>query len=85
MFFPALLIAIGLAILFNTLGIFNGMFWGFFWAIFFIALGIKIMMKRGKCPMCGWGMWHNKMHDKIHSKMEGHCCDHDHEEMEGKE
>lgn len=73
MFFAALVIALGVAILLNALGIFNSAFWGIFWGLFFIAVGIKLMVRRGKCPMCGWGMWHGKMHGD-------HCCDHDHDE-----
>ena len=79
MFFAIVFIAIGLAILLNTLGLLNGSFWGFFWAIFFIVIGLKMMMKRGKCPICGWGYWEGRVHEKIHEKMGGHCCDHDHD------
>jgi hypothetical protein len=75
MFLAALFIAVGLAILLGTLGILNGTFWGLFWAIFFIAIGLKMMRKQGKCPMCGWGNWQGRMHGKIHEKMTGHCCD----------
>jgi len=84
MFFAIVLIAIGVAILLNTLGWLAGSFWGYFWAILFIALGFRMMMKKGKCPMCGWHSWENGMHGKIHQKMEGHCCghDHNHEEQE---
>lgn len=82
MFLPALFIAIGLAILLNTFGLGSSTLWGLFWAIFFIAVGIKIMTKRGSCPMCGWGHWHGKMHERFHEKMSGHCCDHD-QDQEG--
>ncbi|MCX6719747.1 MAG: DUF5668 domain-containing protein [Candidatus Staskawiczbacteria bacterium] len=68
MFFAIVLIAIGLAILLNTLGLLNGSFWGFFWALFFIIVGIKMMMKKEDCPMCGW------------HGLKGHCCDHNHEQ-----
>lgn len=81
-FLPALFIAIGLAILLNTLGWMNGMFWGFFWAIFFIVVGFKMMIRRGKCPMCGWGHFEGRLHEKIHEKMSRHCCDHDHDSDE---
>ncbi len=73
MFFAALIIALGLAILLNTLGIMNGSFWGFFWAIFFIAAGIKMMMRKGKCPMCGWGHFMRKQE----CECEDCDCDHD--------
>ena len=83
MFIGVLFIAIGLALLFNALGLFNGAFWGIFWAIFFIAVGFRMMIKKGKCPMCGWGIWHDPrgipMHDKIHERMHEHCCDHNHD------
>jgi len=73
MFLSIILIAIGLAILLNTLGWLSGSFWGFFWAIVFIAVGCKLMMKSGKCPVCGWSHWGGKMHGKIHEKMHDHC------------
>jgi hypothetical protein len=82
MFFAIVFIALGLAILLNTLGLLSGTFWGLFWAIFFLAIGIKLMMKNGKCPMCGWGVWQGRMHDKIHEKMHGGCdCDCDHKDQ----
>ncbi|MDP2741411.1 MAG: DUF5668 domain-containing protein [bacterium] len=82
MFFGVLFIAIGLAVLLNTLGLINGTFWGLFWAIFFLAIGFKMVIGKGKCPMCAGFGWQGKMHEKIHEKMNGHCCDgdHDHEE-----
>jgi len=80
MFFGILLIAIGFAILLNTLGIMTGSFWGFFWAIFFVAIGLKIIIRNGKCPICGWHGFEGKMHNKMHAKMQGHCCDHNHGE-----
>lgn len=81
MFFAIVLIAIGLAILLNTLGIMNASFWGFFWALFFIVVGVKMMIRRGKCPICGWGHWEGRIHEKIHEKMDKHCdCGHNHEE-----
>lgn len=81
MFIAVLFIAIGLAILLNTFGILNGTVWGVFWALFFLAVGIKMIVKRNKCPMCGWGVWKGGMHERMHEKMEGHCCDNDHEDM----
>ena len=76
MFFAVLFIAIGLAILLSTLGIMNGTFWGFFWALFFIVVGVKMMIRKGRCPVCGWHHWEGRIHDKIHAKMDGHCCEH---------
>ncbi len=85
MFFGILIITIGVAILLNALGVFNGAFWGIFWGVLFIALGIKLMIKKGMCPMCGWQGFEGKMHSKIHEKMHGHCCEghnHGNEEQE---
>jgi len=84
MFFAVLIIALGLAIFLNTLGVMSGSFWGFFWAIFFIAAGVRMMMRRGKCPICGWRHWEGKMHGKMHEKMGEHCCDHNHQNEEQK-
>jgi hypothetical protein len=53
----------------------TGSFWGFFWAIFFLAAGIKMLVSRGDCSMCGLGGWKGKM-----SKQD-HCCGHNHEEQ----
>jgi len=83
MFFAIVFIAIGLAILLNTLGLINGTFWGFFWAIFFLAIGFKMMVEKGSCPMCKGRHWGGKMHQNIHNKMGGHCCEgHDHDSSE---
>lgn len=71
MFFGVLFIAIGLAVLLNTLGVINGTFWGLFWAIFFLTVGFKMIIRKDKCPMCSGFGWHKKMHD--------HCCDGDHD------
>lgn len=68
MFFAIVLIAIGLAILLNALGLLNGSFWGFFWAILFIAFGVKMLIRQGKCPVCGWHYWEEKIHGKIHQR-----------------
>ena len=57
------------------MGIIAGSLWGFFWAILFLAIGLRLLMKNGKCPMCGWGAWQGKMHGKIHEKMpDSSCC-----------
>lgn len=80
MFIAIVFIAIGIALLLNVLGILGGNFWGFFWAILFLAIGIKLLLKKEGCPMCGMGMWKGgMMHKRMHEKMDGHCCDHDHE------
>jgi len=75
MFFAVFLIILGLFLLLDGLGIIvGGSFWGLFWAVVFISLGIRLLMKRGKCPICGWGVWQGKFHEKIHDKMHEHCC-----------
>lgn len=80
MFLAIIFIVLGLFLLLNALGIVvGGNFWGLFWAIVFLAIGIKMLMRRGKCPICGWGMWQGRIHEKIHEKMHKHCCDHDRE------
>ena len=72
MFFAIILIILGLFLLLNAMGIIVGNFWGFFWAIVFILIGLRMMMKRGNGPMCGWREFHGKMHE--------HCeCDHEHD------
>jgi hypothetical protein len=76
MFFAIVFIALGLFLLLSALGILSADFWGLFWGLVFLGLGLKLLMKRGKCPICGWGQWGGKMHDKMH----GRCCEgHDHE------
>jgi len=79
MFLAILCIIIGLFLLLNALGIITvANFWGLFWAIIFLAVGVKLLAGKGKCPMCEGMMWGGKFHDKIH----GHCCDHDHSHQE---
>jgi len=60
MFIAIILIAIGLALLLNSLGIVAGSFWGFFWAIILIAVGIKMLNRKNYCPLCHWKMWKSK-------------------------
>lgn len=80
MFIAILFIAIGIAILLNTLGLLNGMFWGIFWGVFFLAVGIKMGMKKGGCPICS-GHWKS---GGFKERFGGHCCGgHNHAE-EGK-
>ncbi|MGD0576814.1 MAG: DUF5668 domain-containing protein [Candidatus Staskawiczbacteria bacterium] len=67
MFLAIVFIILGLFLLLNAMGIIvSANFWGFFWAILFLAIGIRLLVKRGRCPMCGWG----KMHK--HCNCEGH-------------
>lgn len=77
MFLAAIFIIIGLFILLNAFGIISGNFWGFIWGIIFLVIGLRLLAKKGKCPICGWHHWEGKMHKKMHE----HCgCGHNHEE-----
>jgi hypothetical protein len=78
-FLAIIFIVLGLFLLLNAMGIIVGNFWGLFWAIVFLAIGIKMLMRQGKCPICAGSFWSSKMHGKMHG---GHCCDHDHEHQE---
>ena len=75
MFFAIVFLVLGLFLLLNALGIIVGNFWGFFWAVVFLAIGFRLLSKKGKCPMCGWHYWEEKMN----MKSQGHCCGHDHD------
>ena len=77
MFFAYVFIALGLAILLNTLGVLNATFWGFFWALFFLVTGIKMMAGKNRCPNCKWYHMEKKMHDKIHKKFQSQTADED--------
>jgi len=57
MFIAVIFIAIGLALLLNSLGVIAGNFWGFFWAVIFIAIGVKMLNHRKECPFCQWKSW----------------------------
>jgi predicted membrane protein len=82
MFLAIVFILLGLFLLLNAMGVIAGNFWGFFWAILFIAVGLRMLMKNGNCPMCCSSMFHGKINKKMESKMEGGCCDHCHEDEE---
>lgn len=71
MFFAVIFILIGIFLLLNAFGIIVGNFWGFFWAILFIVLGLRLLVKKGGCPICSGHWWKEKMHR--------HCCDEDHQ------
>lgn len=77
MFFGILLLLIGFFLLLNALGLLSGDFWGFFWAIILIAIGIKMIVRKGHYGFCKSCM-KGKMYEKIHDKMDGHCC-HEHQ------
>lgn len=83
MFLAIVFIILGLFLLLNTLGIIVGNFWGVFWAVVFLAIGFRLLAKRGKCPICASHWWSGKIHDKIH----GNCCgcDNDHTGHDEKE
>ena len=83
MFLSIIFIVLGLILLLNAMGIIiSSNFWGFFWAIVFLALGVQLLIKKGRCPMCGWGHFEGSMHEKIHERMRGQCCGHNHENEE---
>jgi predicted membrane protein len=66
MFLAIIFIVLGLFMFLNALGIVTGNFWGLFWAIVFLAIGFKLMARKGKCPMCEGIFWSGKFHDKMH-------------------
>jgi hypothetical protein len=79
MFLALVFIVLGLFLLLNAMGIIVGAnFWGLFWAIVFLAIGIKMLIRQGRCPICAGYWWSGKIHEKIHD----HCCDHDHKGKE---
>jgi len=74
-FFAIFFIVLGAFLLLDALGIIaGGSFWGLFWAIVFLTLGFRLLAKKGKCPICGWGVWQGKFHEKIHDRMNDDCC-----------
>ena len=79
MFLAIVFIVLGLFVLLNAMGIIVGAnLWQFFWAVVLLAIGIRLLVKRDRCPMCGWH--HFK---KMHGKIDDDCCgcghDHDHD------
>ena len=84
MFLAIIFIVLGVFLLLNAIGIvINANFWGFFWAIIFLAIGIKMLMRRGKCPMCEGYWWSEKAHGKMHDH---NCnCDEDNDDEEEEE
>jgi hypothetical protein len=75
MFLAIVFIVLGVFLLLNAMGIIvGGSFWGLFWAIVFLAIGFRLLAKRGKCPICGFGVWQGRIHEKMHQ----HCdCEQD--------
>ena len=85
MFLAIVIILLGVFLLLNAMGIIVGNFWGYFWAIVLIAVGVSMLIKRGKCPMCGCMMCKGMMHGKMSGHMDGKCCGHNHEKDIGEE
>ena len=56
MFLPILFIAIGLAILLNTMGLLNATFWGLFWALFFLIIGLIFLSLSFKAALADDGV-----------------------------
>jgi len=77
MLIAIILIILGLLLILKAFGIAMGVgSWSLIGGIILLAIGIKMMRKRGACPMCS-GMWYS---GKIHDKMHEHCdCNHDHD------
>ena len=85
MLIAIIFIIIGLLLILKAFGIAVGVgAWSLIGGIILLAIGFKMMRKRGACPMCS-GIWYSgKMHKKFHEKMHGNCgeerecsCDHD--------
>ncbi len=90
MFLALVFIVLGLFLLLNALGIIvSSNFWTLLLAVLFLAMGFRLLIKRGKCPMCGWQHLGGKMHSKIHERMDEDCCgcghEHEHHEAEDEE
>jgi hypothetical protein len=73
MIIAIIFIVLGIFLLLNALGIIVGNFWGFFWAIIFLAIGFKLLRKKGICPMCAGSYWADQFHDSMHDE----CCGED--------
>jgi hypothetical protein len=85
MLLAIIFIVLGLFALLSALGIVVGTnFWSLIWAVVLLAIGFRLLRKRGMCPMCGWNHFEAKIHQKFHEKMQNHncnCgCDHDYEQ-----
>lgn len=71
MFLALVFIVLGIVLLLNTFGIIvTSNFWGLFWAVILLSIGIKMLMRRGMCPICAGHMWGGKFHEKMHMQ----CC-----------
>ena len=85
MLIAIIFIILGLLLILKAFGIAVGIgAWSLIGGVILLAIGIKMMKKRGACPLCT-GVWYGgKMHQKFHEKMHGNCseeceCDHDHD------
>ena len=81
MLIAIIFIIIGLLLILKAFGIAVGVgAWSLIGGIILLAIGFKMMRKRGVCPMCT-GVWYGgKMHKNFHEKMQDDCnCGHDHD------
>ncbi len=66
MFFAIFFIIIGVLLLLNALGIVVATnIWTLFWAVIFLAIGLRLLMGKGRYPFYKWGYWEEKMQEKI--------------------
>jgi len=72
MFFGIIILAIGLVLILNALGIVTGSFWTLFWGILFLAIGIRLLVGRKKCFWCDWSCCGTKIHKKFHEHVHAH-------------
>ena len=78
MFLAIVFIIIGLCMLLNALGLVTGSVWGIIWAVVVLAIGVRLLLKKGNCPMCGWNHWERGVHQKMHNHCDDCNNDHDH-------
>lgn len=66
MFLGIAILAIGVFLLLREFGILSGSFWSIFWALIFIAIGLKLILKRKGYECCGWNWFGSLYHPKMH-------------------
>jgi len=60
-----IVLAIGIALILQALGVLNGSMWTIFWGIVFLVLGLKMISKKNHCVHCDWfGFKHNYKEEK---------------------
>ena len=65
MFLGIIFLAIGVALIFQALGILSGSGWTIFWGIIFLAAGLKMISKKNHCVHCDWmGFKHDHKEEK---------------------